>query len=85
MFVLVLDYVLQEFEIERLINIRLGNLLKRKYLLLGKIEVLEEKLKYIFELKKLNRIDVKLEKIIIEYEKVCNKIKYLKRLKEKKS
>ena len=84
MFVLVLDYVLQEFEIERLINIRLGNLLKRKYLLLGKIEVLEEKLKYIFELKKLNRIDVKLEKIIIEYEKVCNKIKYLKRLKEKK-
>ena len=72
-----IDYYIYEFDIDRLINIRLGYLYYRKYKLLGKIIQLKNKVKFVFTFKKLNKLDKQICKISNEYEKICNQIKKL--------
>lgn len=74
----VIDYFFYEFDIERLINIRLGYLYHRKYILLGNIKQLDKELEITFKSKKLDKLQKRINKIAIEYEMICKQIKNLK-------
>lgn len=74
-----IDYFIFEFDIDRLINIRLGYLYHRKYKLLGIIKQLEKELKFTYKSKRLDRLESRINTISIEYEKIRKQIKNLKR------
>ena len=74
-----INYFIFEFDIDRLINIRLGYLYHRKYRLLGIIKQLEKKLEFTYKSKRLDRLESLINTISIEYERVCKQIKKLKR------